>query len=296
MESVDHVIGAAPDPAALQRARRRARRRLVRSRRPLPRAVGNGSGGLARRRSPVPRRPPAARDRRAGVRRADPPRVEPEIAFVLGADLRPVEACAALEVVDSIWRDYRFSLELNTADGSSAAGVVLGPPLALDALDTVSVRLLRNGIVVGEGTGAAAMGHPLRALEWLGQRVALEPGDVVITGGLTAAVPIEGGDVVVADFDGVEVRLSRALIAGSGRAAALGPSRRSLSRPACRTTDPSHGPRPVGQPRRSRRSGCSGGTSMMPMRRPSGCRCRQPGHVVRPACTRPVDRLEVDRP
>jgi len=136
------------------------------------------------------------------------PRVEPEIALVLGADLRPVEACAALEVVDSIWRDYRFSLELNTADGSSAAGVVLGPPLALDALDTVSVRLVRNGIVVGEGTGSAAMGHPLRALEWLAQRVALAPGDVVITGGLTAAVPIEAGDVVVADFDGVEVRLA----------------------------------------------------------------------------------------
>jgi len=136
------------------------------------------------------------------------PRVEPEIALVLGGDLRPVEACAALEVVDSIWRDYRFSLELNTADGSSAAGVVLGPPLALDALDTVSVRLRRNGIVVGEGTGAAAMGHPLRALEWLGQRVAFEPGEVVITGGLTAAVPIAAGDVVVADFDGVEVRLA----------------------------------------------------------------------------------------
>ena len=67
--------------------------------------------------------------------------------------------------------------------------------------------LVRNGIVVGEGTGSAAMGHPLRALEWLAQRVALEPGDVVITGGLTAAVPIEAGDVVVADFDGVEVRL-----------------------------------------------------------------------------------------
>lgn len=136
------------------------------------------------------------------------PRVEPEVALVLGADLRPVEARAALEVVDSIWRDYRFTLELNTADGSSAAGVVLGPPLPLDALDTLPVRLTRNGVVVGEGTGAAAMGHPLRALEWLRERVALGPGDVVITGGLTAAVPIGAGDVVVAEFgDGTEVRL-----------------------------------------------------------------------------------------
>jgi 2-keto-4-pentenoate hydratase len=133
------------------------------------------------------------------------PRVEPEIALVVGIDLRPVAAHAALEVVDSIWWDYRFSLELNTADGSSAAGVVLGPQLALDALDTVSVRLIRNRDVVAEGTGAAAMGHPLLALGWLqrtlaAERVGLRPGDVVITGGLTVAVPIEQGDVVVADF------------------------------------------------------------------------------------------------
>ena len=133
------------------------------------------------------------------------PRVEPEIALVVGTDLRPVAARAALEVVDSIWRDYRFNLELNTADGSSAAGVVLGPQLALDALDTVPVRLIRNGDTVAEGTGAAAMGHPLLALGWLqralaAEHVRLRPGDVVITGGLTAAVPIEQGDVVVADF------------------------------------------------------------------------------------------------
>jgi 2-keto-4-pentenoate hydratase len=133
------------------------------------------------------------------------PRVEPEIALVLGEDLRPVAAHAALEVVDSIWRDYRFTLELNTADGSSAAGLVLGPPLLMEGLDALPVRLTRNGELVGEGTGAAAMGHPLLALEWLQRALAgtddrLRAGDVVITGGLTAAVPLDEGDVVAADF------------------------------------------------------------------------------------------------
>lgn len=131
------------------------------------------------------------------------PRVEPEIAVVLGEDLRPVAAHAALEVVDSVWLDYRFTLELNTADGSSAAGVVIGPALPLDALDALPVRLLRNGETVGTGTGAAAMGHPLRALEWLLATLdgdGLQPGDVVITGGLTAAVPIAPGDAVEAVF------------------------------------------------------------------------------------------------
>ena len=68
----------------------------------------------------------------------------PEIALVLGADLHPAAAHAALEVVDSVWRDYRFSLELNTADGSSAAGVALGPPLRLDNLAALPVRLVRR--------------------------------------------------------------------------------------------------------------------------------------------------------
>jgi 2-keto-4-pentenoate hydratase len=141
------------------------------------------------------------------------PRVEPEIAVVLGADLHPAEARAALEVVDSVWRDYRFTLELNTADGSSAAAVALGPTLAPDGLDAVPVRMLRNGEEVGAATGAAAMGHPLRALDWLASTLAaagepLRPGDIVITGGLTAAVPVEPGDVVEAVFgDDVGLRL-----------------------------------------------------------------------------------------
>jgi 2-keto-4-pentenoate hydratase len=133
------------------------------------------------------------------------PRIEPEIALVLGPDLRPSAAHAALEVVDSVWQDYRFSLELNTADGSSAAGVALGPPLPLDALAALPVRLVRNGATVAEGTGAAAMGDPLHALDWLRQALpgdpdTLRPGDIVITGGLTAAVPVGPGDVVEAVF------------------------------------------------------------------------------------------------
>jgi len=108
-------------------------------------------------------------------------------------------------VVDSVWQDYRFSLELNTADGASAAGVALGPPLPLDTLPALPVRLTRNGATVAEGTGAAAMGDPLHALNWLRRALstepgALGPGDIVMTGGLTAAIPVEPGDVGEAVF------------------------------------------------------------------------------------------------
>lgn len=135
------------------------------------------------------------------------PRAEPEIALVIGEDGAVARARAALEIVDSVWRGYRFTLELNTADGSSAAGVVLGPPLPTDGLDALPVVLHRDGEVVGEATGAAAMGNPFAALDWLAGELArrgtgLRPGDVVITGGLTAAVGAEvravfGGDVEV---------------------------------------------------------------------------------------------------
>lgn len=143
------------------------------------------------------------------------PRVEPEIALRIGPGGAPDAAFAALEVVDSVWRDYRFTLETNTADGSSAAGVVLGPPLPLDGLDAVPVALVREGVPAGTATGAAAMGGPLAALEWLVAELgrhglALEPGDVVLAGGLTAAVPLAVGGVVEARFgDDTTVRVRR---------------------------------------------------------------------------------------
>ena len=151
------------------------------------------------------------------------PRVEPEIALVLARDPgvgAPVDAVlaavasarAALEVVDSVWRGYAFDLEHNTADGSSAAGVVLGDALALDGLADVEVRLEVDGAVVGTGVGRDAGGHPAAGVAWLAERLAergeaLRAGDVVITGGLTAAVPLDPGLVVRAVFraDGVDV-------------------------------------------------------------------------------------------
>lgn len=145
------------------------------------------------------------------------PRVEPEIALELATDLvgpctatEALAACgrarAALEVVDSVWVDYRFDLEHNTADGSSAAAVVLGPDIPTADLDRVEVRLHHDGRLVGTGRGADVLGHPAAALAWLAGFLAargerLCAGDVVITGGLTAAVALGAGDVVHAEFD-----------------------------------------------------------------------------------------------
>jgi len=137
------------------------------------------------------------------------PRVEPEIGLRLGSRLTApcsaadaLDACdaalACLEIVDSVWAGYRFTLEDNTADGSSAAWVAVGPSLPLEDLASLPVELSVDGQVVERGTGAAAGGHPAAGLVWLAEQLAgsggaLEPGDLVITGGLTSARPLEAG-------------------------------------------------------------------------------------------------------
>ena len=153
------------------------------------------------------------------------PRVEPEIALVLGEDVREhvdargirscvAQARAALEVVDSVWLDYRFTWAENTADGSSAAYVVLGDGLPLDGLADLRVEMTRNGQPAGAGLGSAAMGDPLVALAWLAERLLdrgshLAAGDVVITGGLVRAVPLDPGDIVSARIGATSVSVCR---------------------------------------------------------------------------------------
>lgn len=144
------------------------------------------------------------------------PRVEPEVGLrflrdvPVGAGREEVLACVAtahacLEVVDSVWADYRFKLEDNTADGSSAAGVVLGPPLPLQSIETIEVQLSVDGVEAGRGRGSDASGHPADGVVWLVAELAsrgmsLRSGDLVITGGLTRAAPLLAGTTIEARF------------------------------------------------------------------------------------------------
>jgi len=136
------------------------------------------------------------------------PRVEPEIAAVLARDVSGPDDVGgavaqwrlALEVVDSVWRDYRFDWALNTADGSSAAYAVVG-----DAVTDLA-DLVVEVDVAGEarqGRADAAMGDPRNALRWLAEQLidhprGLRAGDVVITGGLTPALALPVGGRAIA--------------------------------------------------------------------------------------------------
>ena len=115
----------------------------------------------------------------------------------------------ALEILDSRYRDYRFTLPDVVADQTSAGRFVLAGTLTsargLDLALTGCV-FSRNGDIVATAAGAAALGHPAAAVAWLVRRLAasgrgLRAGDIVLTGGLTAVVPLKRGDVVSATFD-----------------------------------------------------------------------------------------------
>lgn len=149
------------------------------------------------------------------------PRVEPEIALVLVRDpgaspsaedvlAAVAEVRLALEVVDSVWEGYRFDLEHNTADGSSAAGMVVGPVLPSGTAD-VRVELTTLGTPGSPTvTGGGAVRDAAAATAWLCAQLArrgraLRAGDVVLTGGLTAAQPLLPGSAIVARLAGSDL-------------------------------------------------------------------------------------------
>ncbi|MCD2469338.1 2-keto-4-pentenoate hydratase [Streptomyces sp. NPDC056460] len=140
------------------------------------------------------------------------PRVEPEVAFLLGDTLRPggdpmaaVAAVApALEVIDSRYHGFRFSLPEVIADNTSAAGYAVGPWSAPGDLDNLGVLLELDGRLAETGSTAAILGSPLRALAAAARLAgALEPGTVILAGAATAAVPLPPGTHVRATVAGL---------------------------------------------------------------------------------------------
>ena len=141
------------------------------------------------------------------------PRVEPEVAFLLKAPLTgnvspaeaysTVEAVApALEIIDSRYQDFKFSLNDVVADNCSAAGYVVGPWCRADNdVANLGMILEFNGRAVQIGSSAAILGHPMRSLAAAARLAAatgeqLEAGWIVLAGGATAAEALTPGTSV----------------------------------------------------------------------------------------------------
>jgi 2-keto-4-pentenoate hydratase len=151
------------------------------------------------------------------------PRIEAEVAFVLGADLAdgPLDAAqvraateyvvVALEVCGSRIGNWDISLADTVADNASAGAFVLGTRRrTLAEVNPVEVEMSMtiDGEQVSTGTGAACLGDPVQAVVWLARTAVelgqpLRSGDVVLSGALGPMRPVVGGNVVTATLTGL---------------------------------------------------------------------------------------------
>ncbi|MFP3709318.1 fumarylacetoacetate hydrolase family protein [Paraburkholderia sp. SIMBA_009] len=154
------------------------------------------------------------------------PKVEAEIALVLGRDLlherhtyadllRAVDhALVAIEVVDSRIANWQIAYADTVADNASSARFVLGSrPTLLRHVDLAScyMTMSRRGELLADGTGSACMGNPLNAAAWLADRMVregtpLRAGEIVLTGALGPMMAVtapDSFDVTVEGFGSV---------------------------------------------------------------------------------------------
>ncbi|MBQ0137911.1 MAG: fumarylacetoacetate hydrolase family protein [Kurthia sp.] len=148
------------------------------------------------------------------------PKVEPEIGFILKNELKGpnmtkeqvLEATEyvfpAIEIIDSRFENFDFTMPDVIADNTSASGAVMGTTMrkatSLD-LETIGVYLTINGKVKTIGAGAAVLGHPAEAIAALANMLAekgevVEAGQPILSGGLTAATTIAKGDHIAVYF------------------------------------------------------------------------------------------------
>lgn len=148
------------------------------------------------------------------------PKVEAEIAFVLKSELRGPNVTAldvlqatdyvlpAIEIVDSRIEDWKIRLQDTVADNASSAFYVLGSePTKIEDVDLALIGMVleKNGKFVNSGVGAAALGNPVQCVAWLANRLAdfdisLRPGEVILSGALSAMVEVQSGDSFTARF------------------------------------------------------------------------------------------------
>src|SRR5699024_8133253 len=107
------------------------------------------------------------------------PKVEPEIGFILKEDLEGPEVTEldvlrateyvfpALEIIDSRYENFNFTLPDVIAYNTSATGAIFGTDIKRPEslkLDVVGVTLSINGEIKALRAGAAVLGHPAHSV------------------------------------------------------------------------------------------------------------------------------------
>ena len=155
------------------------------------------------------------------------PRIEVEVAFRTAAPIAPTDdpmavleaaewIAPAFEIVQCHYPDWKFALPDCTAAFGLHGRLIVGPPLQItdvnrmeiaEALPLARVTLSRDGEAVDEGVGsnvldgpAHALAHLTRVLDQQSQFEPVGPGEVVTTGTITDAWPVESGQTWTSDY------------------------------------------------------------------------------------------------
>ncbi|VVE21631.1 2-keto-4-pentenoate hydratase [Pandoraea cepalis] len=151
------------------------------------------------------------------------PKIEAEIAFVIGRDLRvdnpgqldvinAIEyALPALEIVGSRVADWNIRITDTIADNASSSAYVIGnTPKTLAEFDVrlCGMVMERRGEPVSVGAGAACLGSPINAVVWLARTMAavgtpLKAGDLVLSGALGPMATVSPGDIFETRINGL---------------------------------------------------------------------------------------------
>ncbi len=151
------------------------------------------------------------------------PKVEAEVAFVLGDDLdgdgltivdllASIDyALPAIEIVGSRIKNWDIKITDTIADNASASHYVLGhTPRTLDEFDVVAcqMEMKKNGELVSQGTGADCLGSPLNATLWLANKMIelgepLRAGELIFSGALGPMSNVQANDKISIKIEGL---------------------------------------------------------------------------------------------
>lgn len=154
------------------------------------------------------------------------PQIEVELAFVLkdrlfGEHVTPEQVMAATDYVIPAFeliaaRSFRVHPETGytrtvcdtISDNAANAGIIMGgnkvKPDETD-LRWAGAIVKLNGVVEQTGLAAAVLDHPANGICWIAKRfaqhgIALEPGQVLLSGSFTAPIKVKAGDHVTAEY------------------------------------------------------------------------------------------------
>lgn len=143
------------------------------------------------------------------------PRAEPEICFVTSKEINKTiplsevkdyisSLAVAIEIIDSRYENFKFSLEDVVADNCSSTALFVGEHLDVDtSLSDISMQLLINGEVRQSGSTDAILGNPWESVAEASRlltesNLTLPAGSLIMAGAATAAEYLKSGDQVEA--------------------------------------------------------------------------------------------------